>query len=127
MIDGIRKRAECQRKREVDRRRGTAAQRGYDAAWRKVRLAVLRDEPLCRMCKEAGRITPAVDVDHIIAIADRPDLRLDPSNLRPLCKSCHSSRTARDQGFNRGKRSKGQRGCDAHGMPLDPEHHWHSS
>lgn len=77
--------------------RPTATQRGYDAAWRRLRLAVLRKEPLCRMCRAMGRVTPAEDVDHIETVVDRPDLRLAVNNLRPLCKSCHSRRTRADQ------------------------------
>lgn len=77
--------------------RRTATQRGYDAAWRRLRLAVLRREPLCRMCKARGRVVPAEEVDHIKTVAERPDLRLAVSNLRPLCKSCHSRRTRADQ------------------------------
>lgn len=87
------------RKSEVDRWRGTPKERGYDAAWRKVRASVLAAEPLCRFCDEAGRVTPATVVDHIVPIADAPDRRLDPTNLRPLCKPCHDRRTAREQGF----------------------------
>lgn len=93
--------AEKQRKRAVDRRRGSPAERGYDAAWRRIRAAVLAAEPQCRLCLEAGRITAATVVDHIETIADRPDLRLAPGNLRPLCKPCHDARTAREQGFAR--------------------------
>ena len=87
------------RKSEVDRWRGTPKERGYDAAWRKVRAAVLAAEPLCRFCDAEGRITPATIVDHIVPIAEAPDRRLDTTNLRPLCKPCHDRRTARDQGF----------------------------
>lgn len=95
--------SERDRKRAIDRRRGTAAERGYDTAWRKVRDQHLREEPLCQMCMEAGRVTAATVVDHIVSIADRPDLRLDRSNLRSLCKPHHDARTARDQGFARGR------------------------
>ncbi|WP_291295831.1 HNH endonuclease signature motif containing protein [Elioraea sp.] len=49
------------------------------------------------MCCEAGRVAPARDVDHIDGDA-RNNAR---SNLRPLCHSCHSARTARDQSFGR--------------------------
>lgn len=82
---------------EADRERGSAAARGYDAQWRKVRLAVLADEPLCRMCAEAGSVTAARDVDHV----DGDATNNDRANLRPLCHSCHSRRTARDQSFGR--------------------------
>ncbi len=81
-----------------DANRPTAAQRGYDAAWKKCRSLFLAQNPTCVHpdCRQ-----PATDVDHIISIRDRPDLRLSWSNLRPFCHSHHSARTARDQGFAR--------------------------
>ncbi|WP_238996817.1 HNH endonuclease [Entomobacter blattae] len=48
-------------------------------------------------CQKEGRIKEATEVDHIQTVRNRPDLRLDPRNLRALCKSCHSARTMRDQ------------------------------
>lgn len=87
--------SERERKRRLDARRGSSASRGYDHRWRKIRLAVLADEPLCRMCRERGRITEAKEVDHI----DGNSRNNERDNLRPLCKPCHSGRTARDQGF----------------------------
>jgi 5-methylcytosine-specific restriction protein A len=87
--------SERERKARLDDRRGSSASRGYDHRWRKIRLAVLADEPLCRMCHERGRITAAQEVDHI----DGNSRNNERDNLRPLCKPCHSGRTARDQGF----------------------------
>lgn len=87
--------AERKRKAAIDARRGNSAGRGYDHIWRKIRLAKLSAEPLCRRCREAGRVTAAVEVDHI----DGNSRNNADVNLRPLCKPCHSSRTARDQGF----------------------------
>lgn len=90
----------CQRRRQqearraVDAKRPSAAERGYDGAWRKVRAQFLAAHPRCVECGAT-----AAEVDHIKSIAERPDLRLKWSNLRSLCKSCHSRRTARDQGF----------------------------
>jgi hypothetical protein len=36
-------------------------------------------------------------VDHIIDIADRPDLRLDEDNLQSLCAQCHGRKTRAKQ------------------------------
>lgn len=78
----------------TDGRSSTA--RGYGVDWRRVRARVLQDEPLCRLCAEAGRVTAATDVDHIEPFAGLDDpLRLDRRNLRPLCRPCHMARTAR--------------------------------
>ena len=79
----------------LDARRGSSAQRGYDAAWRRLRDRVLGEEPLCRFCSAAGRVNAAREVDHIRPVATHPELRLVRSNLRPLCTPCHSARTAR--------------------------------
>jgi 5-methylcytosine-specific restriction protein A len=65
--------------------------RGYDRTWQKLRLMVLRREPLCRKCGKA-----AGDVDHILSIRRRPDLRLDPENLQALCRACHCKKTKED-------------------------------
>lgn len=92
-------------KRAADRQRGSAAQRGYNSkAWRAVRRAVLRRDPICVLCQRAFSTVP----DHW------PDSRrdliaqgvTDPDalhRLRGLCASCHGRETAREQpgGWNR--------------------------
>ena len=80
---------------EHDERRGSARERGYDARWERVRRMHLAAEPLCRMCHEAGRVTPAVLVDHITPIRDGGAI-LDDSNLQSLCRACHDTKTAED-------------------------------
>lgn len=75
----------------------TTTQRGYGAAWRKVRRVVLDDEPLCRFCYDKGLIVKADEVDHI----DGDSFNNDRDNLRPLCRPCHLLRTARDQAFGK--------------------------
>ena len=74
--------------------RGTSASRGYDNDWRKVRLAHLKSEPLCRFCQQTNIITIATMVDHIKPIVTHPELRLDDTNLRSLCESHHNALTA---------------------------------
>jgi 5-methylcytosine-specific restriction protein A len=64
-------------------------------AWRAARRAVILAEPVCRDCRDAGRVTVAVQVDHIQRWQDG-GAPLDPANLRPLCLSCHSRRTLAD-------------------------------
>ena len=77
--------------------RPSAAKRGYDRQWRDLRELILADEPLCHDCQQKGIVTPAVDVHHVVKISDDPTMRLDRSNLMPLCKRCHSARTARGE------------------------------
>ena len=96
------------------KKRPSAQKQGYDAEWRRVRAQVLRDNPFCQFCG-----APAEQVDHIQRLSERPDLRLDPSNLRALCHSCHSKRTHRDHSpFAR------DISCDEKGMPLGEDHWW---
>ena len=92
-------------RRQHDRARGSAAKRGYDSQWRKLRKAFLAAHPLCE-CDECrggeGGIVPADVVDHIIPISERPDLRLEWSNLRAMSKPHHDRHTAKTQGFAKG-------------------------
>lgn len=82
--------------------RPTAAQRGYDGQWRGLRAAFIRQHPVCAVI---GCGAPATDVDHIVAVRERPDLRLTWGNLRALCHGHHSAKTAReDGGFGHARR-----------------------
>ena len=84
--------------REYDQRRGSAAARGYDRRWQKIRLMHLRANPLCVMCLAEGRTTLATDVDHIVP--RRQGGTDAPSNLQSLCHSHHSQKTAGEGGAN---------------------------
>ena len=83
-----------QRYREYDSTRGTRQERGYGASWQKLRKLVLHEEPLCRHCLEAGKTVVAEEIDHI----DGNVRNVERTNLQPLCKSCHSKKTFREQG-----------------------------
>lgn len=86
-------------------------------AWYQLRARVLDAEPLCRMCKEQGRIVAATDVDHINN--DPTDNRMEA--LQPLCHECHSRKTQAGMG------KAVCYGCDSNGWPLDPSSHWQKS
>ena len=77
---------------QQEQQRGSAHARGYDKTWQALRLRYLRAHPTCMHCDRA-----ATDVDHVLSVRQRPDLRLSWSNLRALCHRCHSRRTAVDQ------------------------------
>lgn len=64
--------------------------------WLAVRKLHLQNEPLCRHCKKAGRLTAATHVDHIIPRTAGGD-EYDDSNLQSLCMPCHSAKTRRDE------------------------------
>lgn len=81
-----------ERDKVTDAKRPSAAKRGYDAAWRRLRLVKLAMNPLCEECQVHDRVVAASEVDHIRPLADGGLDELD--NLRSLCKSCHSRKTA---------------------------------
>ncbi len=89
------------RQAEHDERRGSSRQRGYDARWQRVRAMHLAAEPLCRMCVQAGRVTVASMVDHIMPIRDGGEV-LNDDNLQSLCERCHDAKTASDLAARRG-------------------------
>ena len=97
--------------------RPSAAMRGYDRQWRKLRAHLLR-HPV--KCSERRCFEQATELDHVVPIRIAPERRLDTSNLRPLCKSCHSKKTRAD---NNAKPI----GNRADGMPSDPRHPWNRS
>lgn len=63
-------------------------------AWKAVReQAKKRDHYLCVDCLREGRITPAEEVHHIIALSQAnvndPRISLNLNNLKSLCRECH--------------------------------------
>nr|WP_185955907.1 HNH endonuclease [Staphylococcus haemolyticus] len=68
-------------------------------AWEVVRHQVLkRDNYECTWCRDEGKVTTDnLEIDHVEELQDRPDLKLDPDNLRTLCKACHNKRHKRFQ------------------------------
>jgi hypothetical protein len=86
------------------------------ATWRKLRAAVLAEQPLCPECKDQGALVPATEVDH----HDNDPSNNDRDNLVGLCKAHHSQKTSREM---RGLTARPY-GCDTDGIPLDPDHPW---
>lgn len=79
----------------ADPRRGSANERGYGAAWRKLRDQIMRrDCGLCQPCKVAGRIIPATHVDHIVPKCEGGGD--GENNLRAICAACHKAKTAQE-------------------------------
>lgn len=74
--------------RQYDEQRGPAHKRGYDHDWSKARKMQLAAHPLCQECEKIGRTTAATMVHHEKPIREGGK-RLDPDNLRSLCRPCH--------------------------------------
>ena len=62
--------------------------------WRKLSKLFRSRNPLCAHCQAVGETTPAVLVDHIKEIKDRPELQWDWNNLQSLCRACHDRKTS---------------------------------
>ena len=106
--------------RQVERQRGTAAERGYDARWRAYSLLFRAHHPLCGMrgigapvtkdsvCAREGRYTPSTLVDHINPVSGPDDPRFyDEANHQALCDECHNAKRQRE---SQGPRRQGAAG-----------------
>lgn len=95
--------SEHQRDRAAVRRstrptaRASPSRRGYDRRWQRQRVMFLARHPLCVNCEKEGRVTAATEVDHVVPLAQGGTN--DDDNLQALCHSCHSRKTATDQGW----------------------------
>jgi 5-methylcytosine-specific restriction protein A len=93
----------------------TPRKRGRAAVADRARV-MRRDNGLCQACLDRGRITAAVEVDHIIPLfKGGPDT---DDNKRSLCKACHDDKTRDDKGY------KASGACAADGIPTSKAHHW---
>lgn len=88
--------------------------------WRRIRARQLQAEPLCRMCKAAGRITAATVCDHIDPKAKATQQGFYTGPFQSLCDEapwrCHSSTKQMEET----KGYSDAMGPD--GNPLDPRH-----
>ncbi len=82
--------------------RNSAYKRGYDTRWRKHRVQFLSKNPLCVICNQDNKLTPATVVDHKIPHKGDYNLFWDVNNHQSLCKYHHDVKTAtEDGGFGR--------------------------
>lgn len=81
-----------------DERRGSSASRGYGSNWRKLRRIKLNQDPVCEdpEGRHPGVVAAATQVDHIIPLARGGTNAM--VNLQSLCESCHSHKTATQDG-----------------------------
>ena len=78
-----------------ERRRGSAASRGYDRHWQRFRTWYLARHRLCQDCeaKPIPLYVAATDVHHVKKVGEYPELKLVEDNCMALCHECHSART----------------------------------
>lgn len=75
--------------------RPSAAERGYDSEWAKAKREYLSTHEYCVSCGCKANM-----VDHIIPHKGNHQLFWLRSNWQPMCRSCHSRKTAmQDGGF----------------------------
>jgi 5-methylcytosine-specific restriction protein A len=74
-----------------------AVSRVRGRALQAIRRRHLSANPLCVLCLALGKLSPATDLDHIIALVNG-GTNAD-SNYQCLCKACHQDKTARDLGL----------------------------
>jgi 5-methylcytosine-specific restriction protein A len=85
---------------EVQTRRASAADRGYDRRWARIADREIAADPFCAKC---GRTFPRRDLvrDHIVPHRGDPKLFEDPDNRQTLCRWCHAAKSAAE-GTSRG-------------------------
>lgn len=66
------------------------------ALWRKVRLRQLAEFPMCALCLQRNRVSPASVVDHIIP-RKLGGKNFEKGNLQSLCKPCHDQKRGRER------------------------------
>ncbi|MTI32806.1 HNH endonuclease [Xanthovirga aplysinae] len=65
------------------------------SAWRRLRNAFIKDNPLCVECHAKGIVSPANVVDHIVPIR-KGGAELNIKNLQSLCSPCHNRKSGRE-------------------------------
>lgn len=88
-----------QKDKEYERyRRDKASRRLYNNRLQKAGRIFLNANPYCEECKRIGKIIPVTVVDHIIPHKGNRDLFWDDSNWQAMCKRCHDTKTAKEDG-----------------------------
>ena len=88
-----------ERDRDTDRQRDPAIRALYKSArWQRARRMFLACHPLCAECQRQGRVSAANTVDHVTPHRGDPERFWDQDGWQPLCASCHSRKTAAEDG-----------------------------
>ena len=87
-----------QERRELARSCPNATARGYGHEWRKASRRFLRENPLCVLCRQAGKMRASEVTDHIVPHKGDMAVFWDRTNWQALCRRCHSRKTAKEDG-----------------------------
>jgi 5-methylcytosine-specific restriction protein A len=85
-------------KKEITRTQNATNSKLYTYQWRKSSKEFLKKHPLCVHCIKDGRLSPSTEVDHIKPHGGDRKLFWNKNNWQALCKSCHSKKTAEEDG-----------------------------
>jgi 5-methylcytosine-specific restriction protein A len=91
-------RCELHKAERVNYKRNADYTSMYTHQWKKARLVFLKQNPLCVTCMTMNRLEPATVVDHIIPHKGDKDKFWDFYNWQALCKPCHDTKTATEDG-----------------------------
>jgi thymidylate synthase ThyX len=61
-----------------------------------MRIRLIKEEDVCYLCKEMFPFK-ALQLDHVVPVADDLKKALDEKNLKPACKRCHREKTDHEQ------------------------------
>lgn len=64
--------------------------------WKELRKIALARNPICMLCEQEGKLTPAKEVNHIIPATKDKTKFFDLNNLQPLCTYHHRVITRRE-------------------------------
>jgi len=84
--------------RNYDKKRESAAKRGYGRKWQVASKGYLATHPFCVKCLEKGEYVQAECVDHIVPHKGDMSLFWNADNWQALCHSCHNKKTATEDG-----------------------------
>jgi 5-methylcytosine-specific restriction protein A len=84
--------------------------------WADLRRVQLSRHPLCKRCKDEGRLEAATVVHHLVAHKGNWTLFNDPRNLASSCKPCHDKieQSIEARGYDRA--------VGEDGWPVDRRH-----
>lgn len=89
---------EQQYRKEKDKYRGSANERGYTKQWSRTSKRFLMENPLCVQCESERFVRAAQVTDHIIPHKGNMELFWNQDNWQPLCKRHHDIKTVREDG-----------------------------